>query len=581
MVLAAASLPCAAEIKVDLIPSIGTSALVGERVTWIAAAETSEWSSLRYRFRARAAGGDFKVVKDFGADPVLVWAAAEKEGEYEIEAAARDPKTGETAIATAAIRVVSRIDPDNPAVVISPTDHPLVFLYSAPPCAAGERMRVLFTGGDGATVETPPKECDGGKSMNFYLAGLKAEWNYTARHIIEDSAGRVRRSPETTFWTGGIPVLLPSHRVLTGSSADARHGLLLQAPLGWPAVATNLDGEVVWYDESNLSYLTRPEEGGRFWGISENPDAGPEGELIREFDLAGLTVRETNAERINEQLRGMGKREINGFHHEARSLPDGGVLVLAGTGQFLELEEGAGQEYVLSDMILALDEDLQVKWVWDAFDHLDPHRRATLGEKCTNAGGGCPPFHAAETAHDWLHGNSLQLTPDGHILYSSRHQDWLIKIDYADGAGSGEVMWRLGKDGDFTAISGDPSPWFSHQHDGAIVDESGTLLVVFDNGNLRQSEDAGAHSRGQVWRLDEGAMTATLLVNADLGVYSPALGSAQKLEGRTFHFNAGLIPPRFAARGIEVDAAGNTIYSQETAVMLYRSFRMKDLYTRP
>jgi hypothetical protein len=41
------------------------------------------------------------------------------------------------------------------------------------------------------------------------------------------------------------------------------------------------------------------------------------------------------------------------------------------------------------------------------------------------------------------------------------------------------------------------------------------------------------------------------------------------------------VPPRFAARGIEVDAAGNTIYSQETSVMLYRSFRMKDLYTRP
>ena len=52
------------------------------------------------------------------------------------------------------------------------------------------------------------------------------------------------------------------------------------------------------------------------------------------------------------------------------------------------------------------------------------------------------------------------MTADGNLLYSARHQDWLIKIDYANGAGSGRVIWRLGKDGDFTMRSDDPSPWF-------------------------------------------------------------------------------------------------------------------------
>ena len=34
----------------------------------------------------------------------------------------------------------------------------------------------------------------------------------------------------------------------------------------------------------------------------------------------------------------------------------------------------------IGDMILVLDQDLRVIWTWDAFDHLDPHRLATLNE---------------------------------------------------------------------------------------------------------------------------------------------------------------------------------------------------------
>ena len=32
------------------------------------------------------------------------------------------------------------------------------------------------------------------------------------------------------------------------------------------------------------------------------------------------------------------------------------------------------------------------------------------------------------------------------LLYSSRHQDWLILIDHK----TGDVLWKLGHDGDFT-----------------------------------------------------------------------------------------------------------------------------------
>ena len=83
---------------------------------------------------------------------------------------------------------------------------------------------------------------------------------------------------------------------------------------------------------------------------------------------------------------------------------------------------------------------------------------------------GCPPVNLAPVANNWLHSNSVSYTADGHFLLSMRHQDWVIKINYAIGAGSGNVIWRLGKDDDFTITSSDPYPWFSHQHD---ADEAG------------------------------------------------------------------------------------------------------------
>jgi hypothetical protein len=144
--------------------------------------------------------------------------------------------------------------------------------------------------------------------------------------------------------------------------------------------------------------------------------------------------------------------------------------------QILTDVQGPGPVDVMGDMIIVFDQDLQVLWTWDAFDHLDKHRLATLNEICTPTNGLCPPFYLAPQANDWLHGNALDLTTDGNLLYSSRHQDWVIKIDYNNGAGSGNVLWTLGKDGDFSIRSTAPYMWFSHQHFCHFEDTDSSLL---------------------------------------------------------------------------------------------------------
>ena len=150
-----------------------------------------------------------------------------------------------------------------------------------------------------------------------------------------------------------------------------------------------------------------------------------------------------------------------------------------------------------------------------------------------------------------------------------------MKIDYQNGQGTGEILWRLGKDGDFRFLSNDPYPWFSHQHDAGI--DADGLLTVFDNGNLRYATDTSAHSRGQAISLDEVNRTATLVLNADLGAFSVALGSAQKLDNGDYHFNMGFLLDN-TARSVEVDPSGSIVYQLNIGELEYRSFRQTSLF---
>ena len=232
-------------------------------------------------------------------------------------------------------------------------------------------------------------------------------------------------------------------------------------------------------------------------------------------------------------------------------------------------------------MILVFDQDLNVIWTWDALDHLDISRKATLDETCTATGGGCPPFSLTATANDWTHSNALQITPEGNILISVRHQDWVLKLDFSDGLGDGHIIWRLGKGGDFRLDGTDPHLWFSHQHDSNIEMADSTRLALFDNGNTRVADTGGGHSRGQVWSLDETNMVAKPVLNADLGVYAVAVGSAQPLPNGAYHFHAGYVfnGPSQTAHSYEVNRGGSTIYSVQADRLIYRTFRLTDLYS--
>ena len=565
-----------AAMSASLSASVPSHAEVGTVVKWTASVSDQEAGRLWYRFRTRALVEDFKLIRDYGPSNTLVWTAAEHEGLYQVEATVRNVDTGEIAQTSIVFSFATRIRGDTP--VISATQNPLVFLYSAPECPDGSRMRVQFQTADNSlATNTPYKDCLPGMSMNFYLAGLRVGTDYVVRHTVGTGDEHVDGPPLALTTPNVIPAIA-AYTVLNPPNTPSTQGILLQSTFTQATVATDLEGNLVWFYEGPVTYLTRPAPGGYLWVLVEAFGEDPSAQVVRKIDLAGNTVQETNAARVSEQLVAMGKRPIGSFHHEASTLPDGSTLVLASNEQILTGVQGEGDINVIGDMILVLNSDMDVIWAWDAFDYLDPGRAALLDEKCGPAQPGCPPFYLSETANDWLHGNSVQLTPDGNLLYSVRHQDWVLKIDYQNGQGNGQVLWKLGKDGDFTIDSNDPSPWFSHQHDAGFDAADGLTLALFDNGNTRNALDSTANSRGQVLRVDEQNRRVTLPMNVDLGVFSPALGSAQKLDNGNYHFNLGWLPD-FASESVELDPAGNIRYSVKIGTLEYRTFRMKDLYT--
>ena len=184
-----------AEVAVSLQPSFPAPSFVGDTVVWVATVSDSAPGTLWCRFRVRPPGGVFQTVIDYGPQTSFQWTPAEREGRFEVEVSARNRATGEERRTSEFYEVLSRVR-DGPAPVISQTLHPLVFLYSAPECAPNGQMRVEFGSERGDRIATPAKPCVAGRSMNFLLAGMRSDAEYSVRHIVETRRRRAGTFPQ-------------------------------------------------------------------------------------------------------------------------------------------------------------------------------------------------------------------------------------------------------------------------------------------------------------------------------------------------------------------------------------------------
>jgi len=581
----------------SLTASVPSPQPLGTTVVFTAAATDSNAGPLTYRFRIGVAGV-FAAVRDFSLTNSFQFTNSSREGTYQIEVTARDKATGETATMTAPFQYNSILV--NGQAVVVPTAHPLVELFSAPPCPAGASISALFV--QAVASPTPVwtrtnwKPCQSNASNNFYLAGLQINQFYYANYQVYANGKFTNGAKTLAFRTGTPSVTFPTFTELVPPTAQADPSIqVVLHTLLSPAlpVATDRAGNVVWYypeaaatsGEAALIMRVIP-KGTMLLDMNGTgaTNVTTMGQILREIDLAGNTLRETNASRLAEQTVAMGADAVTSVHHDAIRLPNGNTALIASAERIFPAGTQGSTDPVdiIGDMVLVLDSNFQLIWLWNSFDHLDISRTALLNEHCTGIGQpGCPPVLLAPTANDWMHSNSLYYNPgDGSFLLSMRHQDWVIKIDYGNGTGTGNILWRLGLGGDFTMNSNDPYPWFSHQHDAGF--EFPGILSIYDNGNLRHNANGG-NSRGQVLSIDETNKTVSLLVNADVGVYSQALGSAQLLPNGNYMYQSGTFPfggnPTFS-QTLEIQTDGTPVYNTQ-APSSYRSWMLPSFYAPP
>ncbi len=330
--------------------------------------------------------------------------------------------------------------------------------------------------------------------------------------------------------------------------------------------ATDLNGKIIWYYDpvanNFFGYAQNIEPGGTLMMLGGKATGVAAGyNTLRQVDLAGDTLRQTDVHAINAQLAALHKPQIIDFDHEAKLLPNGDTAVIASTQKVVNYN-GSPTKFT-GDMVLVLNSNMQVTWTWNGFNRLNPNRIGPVGG----------------TPSNWLHANAVSWSPaDNNLIVSLRSQSWVVKVNYANGTGNGHIIWKLGVGGNFKAKADDSYPWFSGQHDARYINNN--TVLVFDDGNTRHLEKGG-DSRGQEWVLNEQTGTATLVVNADLGNYSSFLGAAELLSNGNMAFNSGGLDPDKIPTGqsIEVLPNGTTVYVQQMNQFEYRSYFESTLYS--
>jgi arylsulfate sulfotransferase len=648
--------PASATVSVlTLKPSLASPQAIGKSINWTATATDTNPGPLTFEFSVAPPGSaTYTVWRQFNIGTLTGttwspagwgWTPTGPEGTYHIRVTAKDFKSGESATKTATFHVSPLVTAGMPVVVA--TANPLLPLFSNPACPKGSTVRVSFQpqSGMGLSFNTNSGNCTGTTSNTFEIAGMYPSTAYTLFAQVT-TAGNTVNGPPVTFTTGALPAGVPfptfTSVVSPGPNTDTPESVILHGEVTlaggklYPQIATDLNNNVLWYSYTGpgTGLLTRPLQDGGFLVIEGGPSWNPQtnsAQFVRQRDLAGHIVRETNIGILSQQLVALGDTNavlcntiaspapvgsacLGGFHHEAmQELPNGDTAVLVSEEKIYPpgtQGDTTGMPVdIIGDVIAILDANWNAVWYFDAFQHstqpgqLDYNRGPIGGDTCTANQSGCPPVllispGISPKAMDWLHANSVYYWPSTHdLIWSSRHQDWVMRVDYQDGTGSSNILWRMGPDGDFTFnnVNSDRWPWFSHQHEVAI--ESNGYMSILDNGNTRVGppplglgkgcKPNDCNSRGMVLSFDETAKQVTPILSQDLGYYSSAMGSAQLLSNGNYFFEAAFVlsAQNLVSYSIELlltpGTVNGTSVSNINGPESYRSWRMADLYNPP
>jgi len=388
-------------------------------------------------------------------------------------------------------------------------------------------VEVRPTGGDPWMV---PGETALGTDHEILVLGLRAETEYAFRVVATTEDGRSATADTDPVTTAALPADLPPLDVEVLDADAVAEGYVLFGARRWTPsqdaewgylLALDESGDVVWYlDVGRPSGDLRMLDNGNLVYQAGNVS-------MTEITMDGETVWTREAPDVG----------IDSFHHEAFPTAEGNFVVLSSELRSIGGYPGDATYDVVGDTVAVLSGDGSTLVAEHSLlDVLDPLRtRAGFDNPYWNS------HYADESSgtKDWSHGNAVIEDPaDGNFILSLRHQDWLVKID----SSTGDVIWRLGEDGDFT-MSGE-GEWTYHQHAPEIQDDGN--LLVYDNGNARTSlaSDEAPFTRAVEYDVDETGMTVTQVweYRGESAYFSPFVGDVDRLpNGNVLITDGGLI----------------------------------------
>jgi hypothetical protein len=443
------------------------------------------------------------------------------------------------------------------------------------------------------------------------------------RGVLQFGDGTSFNDSDFTFTTGALPAgTVPNITATTTAGMTPQPGvefvnLLNIVPSSLlQVIVTDLSGNIIWAYNPGASVpaaiTPQPVKllpNGHFlinFTVS-NSVGDATNSVLQEVDLGSNVIWSMTAAQLNTALAAAPASctecnvTILGTHHDVAILPNGHLVVLADTTK--TLTDGTTPT---GDVVIDLGDmenvggnnpnhTPQPTWAWNEFNHFDTNRR---------------PY----SYPDWTHSNAVIYSKDDdNLIISSRHQNWLVKIDYNNGAGAGDILWKMGAvlptdttpedTADFALMNADGTPdtnatdWFFAQHAPSFTTTNTTGnfgLTLFDNGDDRgvaitsgascgSGEPVACYSTVPVFNIDETAKTATFVVNPTTEDYSFFGGNAEVLANGNIEYdecsNGSLAGFNGTILEVTQNSSPQTIWKMvTTAQNAYRGMRMGSLY---
>jgi hypothetical protein len=299
-----------------------------------------------------------------------------------------------------------------------------------------------------------------------------------------------------------LPEDIPNFSV-TAEPEKTAEGLIFVAPLQW--IHTDIGSYLLILDnEGEIVYYQSAADDIAAYDFKVQPNG-----LISYYsqDDAAYHLMDSHYQIVDSYRAGNGYRADL---HEFQVLPNGNVLLMVYDSMQVDLspyvEGGRDDAQVIALVIQEIDPSKNVVFEWRSWDHM----------QFSDSPVSLVP-EEEDTDIDYVHGNSLEVDPDGNIILSSRNTHEVTKINRE----TGEIMWRMGgKANQFEFVNDEP---FGHQHDARVL----------ENGNITIFDNLGkpGPSRGVEYEVDTEQMTVTKVWEFahNPPVFAAFMGNAQRL----------------------------------------------------